>query len=217
MRNLELLPILLLAISSNGDNIAVGIAYGFGRIKVPFPSNLLIAGVTGMGTLASMWIGRIIGSNMDPRVAGAVGGSIIAVLGGWVVFQSIRATFHESGGQSFGRESLPTAKPGILRKLILTLENPLGADRNFSRQIELKESWALAIALSLNNVANGVAAGMLRMNPVVTTLFVMVFSILTLLAGLAAGYQFGKRSLGSLSGVISGLLLVVLGLYEIHI
>lgn len=216
MRKLELLPILLLAISSNSDNVVVGVAYGFARIKVPFTSNLLIAGVTALGTLASMWIGQVIGSNMDPKLAGAVGGSIIAVLGGWVVFQSIRSAAHETGGQVSANQS-PPLRAGILRKLILTLENPLGADRNCSRQIELKESWALAMALSLNNVANGIAAGMLRMNPALTTLFVMVFSVVTLLAGLAVGYQFGKRSVGSLSGVISGLLLVVLGLYEIHI
>jgi putative sporulation protein YtaF len=217
MRTLELLPILLLAISSNGDNVAVGLTYGFARIKVPFASNLLIAGVTGIGTLASMWIGQAIGSNMDPKLAGAVGGSIIAVIGGWVILQSIRSATHDATGSAFPEQPSLLQKPRMLRSLFRTLENPLGADRNFSRQIELKESWALAIALSLNNVANGIAAGMLKMNPVFTTLFVMTLSVLTLLGGLAAGYQFGKRSLGSMSGVVSGLLLVVLGLYEIHI
>ncbi len=217
MRNLELLPILLLAVSSNGDNVAVGLTYGFARIKVPLASNLLIAAVTGAGTLASMWIGQAIGSNMDPKLAGALGGSIIAVIGSWVVFQSIRSAVHEASGPALADQSSLTLKPGILRSLFLTLENPLGADRNFSRQIEPKESWALAVALSLNNVANGIAAGMLKMNPALTTLFVMALSVLTLLAGLAVGYQFGKRSLGSFSGVVSGLLLVVLGLYEIHL
>ena len=125
---------------------------------------------------------------------------------------------HETGGKLASVSTAITrTESWRLQSLILTLENPLGRTRNCSRQIELKESWALAIALSLNNVANGIAAGMLRMNPALTTLFVMVFSVVTLLAGLAVGYQFGKRSVGSLSGVISGLLLVVLGLYEIHI
>lgn len=216
MRTFELLPILFLAISSNGDNVAVGIAYGLGRINVPLPSNLLIAVVTGAGTLASIWLGEAIGSIMDPKLASAAGGVIMAIVGGWVILRSIRATTHKDidpGLPTFVQEE----SPGPVRKLMMMLSNPAGADTNCSRQIELKESWALAIALSLNNVINGVAAGMLRMNPALTTLFVMVFSVMTLSAGLAAGYQLGKRWLGSLSGVISGLLLVALGLYEIRV
>lgn len=214
MRKFDLLPILFLAISSNGDNVAVGIAYGLGRIDVPLPSNLLIAVVTGAGTLASMWLGAAIGSIMDPRLASAIGGTIIVIIGGWVILRSIRTTTQSENAPnsaSFAQDR----GPGPVRKLMLMLSNPAGADTNFSRQIELKESWALAIALSLNNVVNGVAAGMLRMNPAVTTLFVMVFSVLTLAAGLAAGRELGKRWLGSLSGVVSGLLLVALGVYEI--
>lgn len=217
MTKFELFPILFLAISSNGDNVAVGIAYGLGRIKVPLPSNLLIAVVTGVGTLASMWLGQAIGSFMDPRLAGIVGGTIIVAIGGWVILRSVRATTPGDSTQSLIPSCEQDRHPGPLRNLMLVLDNPVGADTNCSRQIELKESWALAIALSLNNVVNGVAAGMLRMNPTLTTGFVMVFSVLTLSAGLAAGYQLGKRWLGSLSGVISGLLMVALGLYEIYV
>ncbi len=217
MRKFELLPIVFLALSSNGDNVAVGIAYGLGRINVPLPSNLLIAVVTGAGTLASMWLGQAIGSVMNPGLASAVGGAIIVAIGGWVIFQSIRAATRDNSALNATIYSGQRPRPGPLRRLMLVLDNPVGADTNFSRRIELKESWMLAIALSLNNVINGVAAGMLRMNPVLTTLFVMLFSVLTLSAGLTAGYQLGKRWLGSLSGVVSGLLLVALGLYEIYV
>ena len=217
MTKFELFPILFLAISSNGDNVAVGVAYGLGRINVPLPSNLLIAVVTGVGTLASMWLGQAIGSVMDPRLASIVGGTMIAAIGGWVILRSARATTPLDNAPSLTMNSEEEGRPGPLRNLMLVLDNPVGADTNFSRQIELKESWALAIALSLNNVVNGVAAGMLRMNPALTTFCVMVFSVLTLSAGLAAGYQLGKRWLGSLSGVMSGLLMVALGLYEIYV
>ncbi len=217
MTKFEILPILFLAISSNGDNVAVGIAYGLGRINVPLPSNLLIALVTGVGTLASMWLGQVIGSIMDPRLASVVGGTMIAAIGGWVILRSIRATTPHENVQSVATNSGQNPRPSALRNFKLVLDDPVRADMNFSRQIELKESWALAIALSLNNIINGVAAGMLGMNPALTTFFVMAFSVITLSAGLAAGDQLGKRWLGSLSGVISGLLLVALGVYEIYV
>jgi putative sporulation protein YtaF len=216
MTKLDLLPILLLAISSNGDNVAVGIAYGLGRIDVPLPSNFLIAIVTGAGTLASMWLGQAIGSVMDPRLASAAGGVLVVAVGGWVILQSIRAKTVGKSSRILTMNSEQGRSVGPLGKLMLVLKNPAGVDADLSRSIELKESWMLAIALSLNNVVNGLAAGMLRMDPGLTTLLVMVFSVLTLSAGLAAGYQVGKRWLGSLSGLLSGLALVALGLYEIH-
>src|SRR5579863_840823 len=205
MTKFELFPILFLAISSNGDNVAVGIAYGLGRINVPVSSNLLIAVVTGACTLASMWLGQIVGSFMDPRLASAAGGALIVAVGGWVMVQSIRATMLDRNNGIVAGNSERCDRIGPLRKLMLVLKNPAGADADFSRRIELKESWTLAIALSLNNVVNGVAAGMLRMNLPLTTLAVMVFSVLTLSAGLATGYQLGKRWFGSVSGIISGL------------
>lgn len=213
MRKFDLLPILLLAISSNGDNVAVGVAYGLGRINVPLTSNLLIAVVTGVCTLVSMLIGQGIGSMMPPRLANSMGGVIIAAIGGWVIVQSLRSNRQRNARPV---EGATHRQPGIFQQLVLVLDNPVGADSNFSRQIELKESWFLAVALSLNNAVNGVAAGMVGMNPLLLTFAVMLFSMVMLSAGLAAGSQIGKRWLAGFSGVLSGLMLMLLGLYEIR-
>jgi putative sporulation protein YtaF len=215
MRKFDLLPILLLAISSNGDNVAVGMAYGLGRIDVPLTSNFLIAVVTGICTLVSMLVGQGVGRLMAPRLANSIGGAIIAAIGVWVIFQSIHsARGREPAGE---KTTLPGRRPGALGQLMLVLDNPVGVDRNFSRQIEPKEGWLLAVALSLNNTVNGVAAGMVGINPVLLTCAVMLFSMLMLSAGLAAGNQLGKRWLSGFSGVLSGLMLMLLGLYELRV
>ena len=211
MRKLDLLPILLLAISSNGDNVAVGVAYGLGRINVPLSSNLLIAVVTGVCTLASMMVGQGVGRLMSPRLANGVGGAIIAAIGVWVIVQSVQT---HRGCEPLRETPSPQ---GALRRLMHVLDNPVGVDCNFSRQIEPRESWLLAIALSLNNTINGVAAGMVGMNPILLTAAVMLFSVLTLAAGLVAGGQLGRRWLGGFSGVLSGLMLMLLGLYELRV
>ncbi len=46
MQMLHLATILLLSLSSNLDNIGVGVSYGIRKVNIPFTSNLLIAVVT---------------------------------------------------------------------------------------------------------------------------------------------------------------------------
>jgi putative sporulation protein YtaF len=216
MRKFDLLPILLLAISSNGDNVVVGVACGLDRISVPFTSNLLIAVVTGICTVVCMFAGHGIGSMMAPRVASSIGGAIIAAIGGWFIVQSVQSGRQRSDGPG-GECSAVDRQAGVLRRLMSVLDNPAGADSNQSRRIELKEGWLLALALSLNNTVNGVAAGMMGMNPVLLTMAVMLCSMVMLSAGLAAGSQLSRRWLSGFSGVLSGVMLMLLGLYELHV
>jgi len=217
MRRLDLLTILLLALSSNADNVGVGVAYGIRGINVPLASNLLIALVTGAGTIASMLVGQTIGGTMQPKLASILGGIILAGIGGWVIVQSARSAGSDAENHLARRSSARRPASGTLRKLTLILDNPLTIDRDFSGHIDMKEGCLLAAALTLNNIVSGAAAGMLGLSVVLTTTAVMSFSMLTLWMGLVFGYHYGRRLLGSLAGFVSGLLLVTIGLYQIQI
>ncbi|MGB8885378.1 MAG: sporulation membrane protein YtaF [Candidatus Korobacteraceae bacterium] len=211
-----LLPVLLLALSSNGDNIGVGVAYGVRRINVPLASNFIIALITGAGTLISMLLGQTIGNTMQPKLASVLGGTIIAGIGLWVIAQSTRT----AGRRENSGYALITADGshlGGFKKLICVLDNPVSADRDFSRHIDLKEGCLLAVSLSLNNVVNGIAAGIVGLAPALTTVLVMIFSMFTLWGGVAAGSQYGRRWLGNFANLFSGLLLLAIGAYEIAI
>lgn len=216
MRTLELLPILLLALSSNADNVGVGLAYGFRRINVSLGANFLIALVTGASTIAAMIVGQSIGRSLQPKLAAVLGGAIIAGIGGWVILHSAKSG---SGGgrKAFRATALDRSPTRAFTKLILLLDNPLSLDRDFSGTIDMKEGCLLAVALSLNNVINGLAAGMVGLSPTPTTIAVMIFSMLTLWTGVAAGNRYGQRWLGSFAELVSGLLLVVIGVYEIWV
>ena len=67
----------------------------------------------------------------------------------------------------------------------------------------------------LNNIPNGVGAGLLGLSTLLTTLMVGVLSILTFWVGIGLGRSLGVRWLGRHAGTISGLLLVVIGLVEV--
>ncbi len=71
------------------------------------------------------------------------------------------------------------------------------------------------LALTLNNLVHGLAAGMIQLSLALTTSFVVIFSILALWLGTLTGCSLGSRWLGRLAGPVSGLLLIFVGFYEI--
>jgi len=194
----------------------VGVVYGIRRVRVPFTSNLLIALITGAGTLVAMIAGRTIGHLMSLHIANLFGSAILIGLGGLIVFQELQAV---SESEALPRLEINSAVPeGRLTNRVLTiLKNPLSADRDFSRHIDLKEALLLGLALSLNNLVNGVAAGIAGMGPILITILVVIFSVLTLWSGMSVGYRFGSRLLGNYAGMVSGLLLIFIGIYQIFL
>ncbi len=210
MQRLELVPILLIAISSNADNLVVGTAYGMRNVRVPLLSNLFIAVFTGFATLASILAGRQIAGNMPAQLASLLGGGIIAVIGGWALVEAVLSPAADAA-----TAATRIKRPGLGR-LLSVLKDPVSADGDCSGHIDLKEVCLLAVALSLNNIGNGFGAGMAGMNPLFTTIAVMLFSVILLWAGVTAGH-YGQRMLGSFARVVSGVLLVAVGVYEIHL
>jgi len=179
------------------------------NIRVPLRSNLFIAMINGIATLAAMLLGQRISYSLPARMANMAGGGIIAAMGLWVILQAAR-----SGGHPRKTPPLPVNRAGTLRKLFFALDDPASSDRDGSGHIDVKEVYLLALALSLNNVSNGIASGMVGLNPALTTLAVIVLSVVLLSAGVTAG-RYGQRLLGSFAGLVSGMLLVAVGGYAI--
>jgi len=214
MPNLHLVTILLLSLSSNLDNVGVGVSYGIRKINIPFTSNLLIALVTSCGTLLSILLGQSIYLFISAEMAGLLGGGIIIAAGIWVLFQE--KFMHR--GQEPQEEKQLVAETGLsrfgFRQIVSILDNPIIADWDFSGHIDLREAIALSLGLTINNIPNGVGAGMLGCGAILMTSSVFLFSIMTIWVGITGGH-FGFKWLGQLTGVISGLILIFVGLYEI--
>lgn len=210
------LPAILLSLSSNLDNAGVGIAYGIRRMHVPFSSNLLIALITSAGTLAAMLAGKSISRFMGPGLANFVGGALLIGLGGWAVFQEywqLQCGLPTTSPAA----SRPVSSENFLVRMRLILTNPFSVDEDFSRHIDKREALVLGVALSMNNLVNGVAAGIAGMEPALVTTLVFTLSILMLWGGISAGYRFGARVPSRYTGVVSGVLLISIGVYEFFI
>src|SRR5271157_1363754 len=90
MHTIHLLSILALATSSNFDNVGVGIVYGVRGTCISFTSNLIIALISGTGTLLSMLAGASLYRVLKPELATVVGGLILIGIGVWVIIQGTR-------------------------------------------------------------------------------------------------------------------------------
>lgn len=216
MQVLHLGTIFLLALACSLDNIGIGIAYGVRRLSIPFGTNLLIALLTAGGTLLVMLSGHLVTRLIHPQTAILVGGVIIIVAGAWVVIQEtlLRQPVRPPEElQLIALEGIPEVS--LLRKILMILDNPFIADQDFSGHIDLKEGVILGLALLLNNLPIGLVAGLLGLNPLLITVSVISLSILTIWVGISTGYCLGTHWVGRLSGPISGLILIIIGAYEI--
>lgn len=199
---------VLLALSANVDNLAVGVAYGVKKLKITFWSNLLIAVVSGTGTIVSMSFGAVVGKFLPSNVANIVSSGvliIIGIVGIWGALRTQNSVQEKNGSQEASKEELSYST---------YVKDPSRVDVDNSRRIELKEAWVLAFALTINNLASGVGAGMSGLNIPLTAIFAYAFSLLAITWGYWAGDTMTLRLSGNWLEAFSGAIMIILGIYE---
>jgi putative sporulation protein YtaF len=208
--------IFFLALACSLDNIGIGIAYGVRKLSIPFGTNLLIAVLTAGGTLVALLGGHLVTKLIHPQSAILVGAVIIILAGAWVVLQE---TIWRQPAKPLEELQLialaGVPEVSLLKKIFMILDNPFIADQDFSGHIVLKEGIILGLALLLNNLPIGVVAGLLGLSPFLITVSLIIMSILTIWIGISMGYCLGTHWLGLLSGPVSGVILILIGAYEI--
>jgi putative sporulation protein YtaF len=215
VKEAEIFFILLMAISSNLDNVGVGIAYGARRISIPFASNLLIAAITTIGTFLSVAFGKSMCVFFKPESANLLGSAILICAGVWVVFYDSLAAAPRAKPEEEKTAAAIAAPRSFWKRVLTVLDNPCSADYDLSSHIDLKEGAVLGLALTLNNLANGIGAGMVGLNTLWLCVFVFFLSIATILAGIMTGARYGFRVFGRFSGIAAGMILILIGLWDL--
>ena len=216
MRTIHLLSILALATSSNFDNVGVGIAYGIRGTCIPFASNLIIALISGTGTLLSMLAGASLYHVLKPETGHCRRRNGLIGIGVWVIIQATgRLRKAKSSAEPLQDARKVISQHIMFSKIVKFLDDPFFLDRVCSTHIHIRETVLLGVALTLNNLVNGVAAGMLGLSLSLVTSFVAIFSIIAIWAGRSAGRSLRYRWIGNITGPVSGLLLISIGIYEI--
>jgi putative Mn2+ efflux pump MntP len=129
----EIVLVIVLGISANTDNLAVGFAYGLRRLRIGLVRNLLIAAATTVATLVPLSVGRGVRGYVPTAAPDVIAGLFLVGLGLFNMWFERRKT------------GTPIAA--------------LGPSRAGPTPIGLRETLILAGALSINNIGLGFAAG----------------------------------------------------------
>jgi putative Mn2+ efflux pump MntP len=224
------------------DNLAVAIAYGVKKLRIDWLSNGLIALVSALGTILSMSVGAVISRHLPPAIANGLGSGVliaIGIIGIWDTLERerqrvrqrvrrnqmcrsmvmagstsrvVEATMTE-GQEERGHD--PTAMTHLSYETYL--EHPEHADKDCSGHIDVKEAIALAVGLAINNLASGVGAGISGLSIALTAALTLIFSVASVVGGYFLGERLNVRMTGIWAGIISGLMVIGVGLYEYFI
>jgi putative sporulation protein YtaF len=175
----------------------------------------MIALITAGGTGLCIIFGHQVFQVLPSQIAIILGAACLIVMGVWVIWQEMAGHNPKDQVTTLSNDAQDLHKESLARRMLLILKNPFLADQDASGHIDLRESLLLSLALMLNNIPNGVGAGLLGMSALFTTLMVGLLSILTFWLGIGLGRSVGIRWLGRHAGTVSGLLLIVIGLAEI--
>ncbi|MGG6269466.1 sporulation membrane protein YtaF [Leptolyngbya sp. AN03gr2] len=222
----------VLCFSSNVDNFAVAVAYGVKRLRIGWLSNCLIALVSALGTLLSLSVGAAIERYLPDPVANLIGSAVLIVIGIWGIWDTferekkrnrsklrhIRRSMVAAGVDSAFVPQMDTKAESIDPLSYASyLEHPEIADVDRSGEIDVKEAIALSFGLTINNLGTGVGAGISGFNIAFTTVLTFMCSILAVMVGYLLGEQSTTKMTGISAGVLSGVMIIVLGVYEYFI
>lgn len=198
----SVLMVIGIGLASNLDNAGVGIAYGVRRIQISGLANLIIAGISIAATLIGGGLGGLVSLWITPFMAHLIGTIVIVSVGIWVMCQPLLEK------KTKKREASNSLVTQILR-------SPEEADRDQSKTISIGEAVILGIALSMNALAGGFDAGITRLNLVATALTVGVLSYILMALCSYIGSRFAAEKLGDRATILSGLLLIFIGLHQL--
>lgn len=215
MKELHLLSLLLLAVSTSLDNLGTGVSYGLRNVCIPLSINLLIAIFNSSGTLLSMLFGKVVSGVLRPNAAGLLGDVMLIAIGIWIFIAGVRKKGPEMPFAPGSPEETPALKKTFFSMLSAVLNDPFVAGILCSGKVRIKEGAILAAALTLSNISTGIGAGLLAFNPILTTAAVFVCSILAVSLGMNIGRYSSAIMIKGIAEKASGLLLVFIGFYEL--
>lgn len=210
---MHILSVILFVISASLDNLIVGIAYGIKKLKISILSNLLIAFISCAGTFLSMALGKFIGKFISGHNANFIGSSILILLGLWFILNSFKKNNKVEKAEYKKQNKLECYK--VQCEELLT--SPEKADMNNSGNIDLKEAVILGFVLALNNMGLGIGASITGLSIILTSIFTFVFSLTAIPLGYILGKKYIPNVLESKANLISGIIILLLALYEMFI
>lgn len=184
--------IILVGMAANLDNLGIGLAYGVKKMKIPFTSNMTIAIVSMIVTYLSVLLGGVLIEFISQHKANVVGSILLCGIGLYTIFSNKFACAKSE-------------------------ENLERIDKDQNNIISIKEAFVLGLILSLNCIAGGIGIGANGISAIFTVISIGFFSILTFAIGGHFGLILSKTFIGKNSTLLSGMILIGIGIFELFI
>lgn len=203
---MDFISVFLFAVSTSTDNFIIGLSYGILKIKINIMSNLNIAFISCIGTFISMLIGKTFVNYIPSIYSNYLGSVLLILLGLYMLIGSLK------------KKSLASCDKGKKNNYYENfIEHPEIIDSNNSKNIEFKESILLGIILCINNFGLGIGASITGLNIYLTSFCSMIFSIVFIKLGFYIGNKSLPKNLSNCCEIVSSLIIIILGIYELII
>ena len=204
-----MLDTLLLVTAVCLDSFIVSVAYGTNEIKVPKKSVFIIVFFGTFFLTLSLYIARFLQAFLSQEFCVFLSFMILLGLGVTSFFQSRVKLYlqkHKEGKWKFKMKEISF--------VIDVYIDETKADRDCSKVLTSREAIYLAVALSLDSLASGIAYGMTIQHPENIILLSLMMGILFIYMGLAIGKRLAKSISYDLSW-LSGVILILLAFLRI--
>lgn len=200
---MELFYAFLLAIANNLDTLGVRVAYSLKGIKITPIINLWMALIAFIISAGAAGSGNLVASFLPDNFAGHLTMVLFILMGILLIIEPY-----------YNKIKLKRSR-GETANVLHILADPIEADQDGSRHIDLKEATLLGLALSLNNIGGGLTAGMIGINWVLIGLLSALFSFIIFWAGNQIVDILKPWNMGNKASLIAGLLLIAIGISQI--
>lgn len=210
---MQLLPSLLFGISASLDALLVGISYGLRGIRIRTWQNLVISFVALLGTCLSSCAGSRLLPLFPGSLADSAGSIILILLGTYYIAKKIFTFLSERRTKCDNTKRMKPS-PELPTVALSSTELPTAAAPPGS-ELSAGETLLLSLTLSLNNIGIGLSASMAGLQLLPAAVMTFGCSALFLLSGNQLGRSRLLRLIGNTADLISGLLLICLGVIQL--
>lgn len=184
-----LISSIILSITSSIDSFGIGITYGIKNTKISLISKIILFVVSFVITNISILFGNLLKNIFSNNLSLLIGNFILILIGLYMILNSNMANKNSN------------------------------YDFNHSNLIDPKEALILGLALSLDSFCIGVGVSISGINYSIFPLLVSIFQFVFLTLGNIVGNKINSLSNFSsrTSSIISGILLILIGLLRFYI
>lgn len=197
---------LLLTLSVCLDSLVASIAYGTNKIKIPFSCSLIISLIGSISLGISLLIGSVIKNYIPSNLCTIISFTILMSLGIYRFFEGLFKSFIMKKKKN---DKPLTFKIFDLNFVLQVYANETTADFDKSKTLSIKESIYLAIALSFDSLAIGLASSLSITNYIQVIIISFILGLIAIAFGVYLGKKVIEKSNINISW-LSGIILMIL-------